>query len=129
MSVKYPTILDRTKSTLIDTILLIACMYIFTDILTNFSTIPNWVKVTLFVSLLMYEPICTTFGATIGNHKNNIRVRKISDTSKRLNIFQSIIRYFFKLIFGWFSFITIFMNPKSRSIHDLISGSVMIKID
>jgi uncharacterized RDD family membrane protein YckC len=129
MDEKYPTILDRTKSTLVDTILLIACMFIFTDILTNFSDIPGWVKPLLFLSLLMYEPICTTFGATIGNHKNKIRVRKISDTSKRLNIFQSIIRYFFKLVLGWLSFITIFVNPKNRAMHDLISGSVMIKVD
>lgn len=129
MAEKYPTILERTKSTLIDTLLLITCMYLFTDLLTNFSNVPNWVKIILFTSLLMYEPICTAFGATIGNHKNKIRVRKISDTSKRLNIFQSTIRYFFKLILGWISFIGILMNSKNRAIHDLLSGSVMIKVD
>lgn len=129
MTEKYPSILERTKSTLIDTLLLIACMYLFTDLLTNFSNVPNWVKIILFTSLLMYEPICTAFGATVGNHKNKIRVRKTSDTSKRLNIFQATIRYFFKLVLGWISFVGILMNSKNRAIHDLLSGSVMIKVE
>ena len=83
----------------------------------------------MFGSLLMYEPICTAFDATIGNHKMNIRVRKVSNESKRINIFQAIIRFFFKFVLGWLSFITIFLSPKSRTLHDIICGSIMIKVD
>jgi uncharacterized RDD family membrane protein YckC len=128
MQENYPSVLDRTKSTLIDTIIIIACMILFTDILDMFKNVPNWTRATLFIALLMYEPICTTFGATLGNDKMKIRVRKISDSTQSINIFQAIIRYFFKVIFGWISFITIFMSPKSRTLHDIISGSVMIKV-
>lgn len=127
MEENYPSVLDRTKSTLIDSILIIVCMLLFTDILDMFNNVPDWARAALFISLLMYEPICVTFGATIGNDKMEIRVRKNSDTTKRLNIFQSIIRYTVKILFGWLSFITIFMNPKSRTLHDIVSGSVMIK--
>lgn len=129
MEKNYPSVLDRTKSTLIDTILLIACMLLFTDILDMFENVPDWTRATLFISLLMYEPICTAFGATLGNDKMKIRVRKNSDTTKRLNIFQAIIRYFFKIIFGWLSYISIFISPKSRTLHDVISGSIMIKAE
>jgi len=129
MEEKYPTILERSQSILIDSIIIIACMYIFSDTLDSFKNVPNWVRIILFTSLLMYEPLCTTFGATLGNHKMEIRVRKNSDTSKRINIFQAIIRYIFKVIFGWFSFMGIFTNSKKRAIHDLISGSVMIKVN
>jgi len=105
---EYPLLLDRIKSTTIDTLILIACMLLFTEILGLFENIPNWVRMVLFASLLMYEPICIAFGATIGNDKIKIRVRRNSDPTKRLNLFQSIIRFFFKIVFGWLSFVTIF---------------------
>ena len=87
MNENYPTVLDRTKSNLIDTLLLIACMLLFTDILDKFQNIPDWARAVLFLSLLMYEPICITLGATLGNDKMKIRVRKNSNTAERLNIF------------------------------------------
>jgi len=129
MEEKYPSILDRIKSTLIDTIILIACMLLFTDILEMFDNVPNWVRMILFISLLMYEPICIAFGGTFGNLKMKIRVRKNSDMAQRINIFQSIIRYFFKVLLGWISFLAIFISPKSRTLHDMICGSIMIKVD
>ncbi len=128
MDDNYPSILDRIKSTFIDMILIIACMMLFADVLSSFKNVPDSVRALLYVLLLMYEPICTAFGATFGNHKMNIRVRKQSDETKRINIFQAIIRYFFKITLGWLSFISVFFNPKSRTLHDIISGSVMIKI-
>lgn len=128
MDEQYPSILDRIKSTTIDTIIVIACMLLFTDILAGFESVPNWVKMILFLSLLMYEPLCITFGATLGNHKMNIRVRKAGDETKRINLFQALIRFILKYLFGWLSFITVFVSPKSRTIHDLFSGSVIIKI-
>jgi len=129
MEESYPSILDRIKSTLIDTIILIACMLLFTDILEMFDNVPNWVRMFLFASLLLYEPICVTFGGTFGNLKMKIRVRKNSDVTQRINIVQSIIRYFFKLVLGWISFFAIFLSPKSRTVHDMICGSIMIKVD
>jgi uncharacterized RDD family membrane protein YckC len=129
MEEKYPSVLDRIKSTLIDTIILIACMLLFTDILEMFDNVPNWVRMVLFISLLMYEPICTALGGTFGNLKMKIRVRKNSDVTKPINIVQSIIRYFFKVILGWISILAILISPKSRTLHDMICGSIMIKVD
>ncbi len=129
MTANYPTVLNRIKSTTIDTLILIVCMYFFSDILNSYENVPNWVRAVLFGSLLMYEPIFTAFGATIGNHKMNIRVRKVSNENERINIFQSIIRFFFKIILGWLSFITVFTSPKSRTLHDIICGSIMIKVE
>ena len=127
---KYPTVLERIQSTLLDSIILIACMYLFSDTLAAFTGVPDWVRMVLLCSLLLYEPFCTAYGATLGNHKMNIKVRKNSDPSQRLNILQAIVRYFFKVILGWLSFLAIFLSPqKSRTFHDMISGSVMIKVE
>ncbi len=128
MEEKYPLMLERIQSTLIDSVLIIACMIIFSDILSNFKNVPIWLRAVLLISLFLYEPIATTFGGTIGNNIKGIRIRKIADEVQSINIFQAIIRYFFKLLLGWLSFISIFSNNKQRAIHDIFSGTVMIKI-
>ena len=128
MNEEYPSILDRLKSTTIDTIIIIGFMYFASEILNSFDNVPNYVRMILFAGILMYEPIFTAFGATIGNDKMEIRVRSNSDHSKKINFFQAIIRFGFKILLGWLSFITVFSSKKSRTIHDYLSGSVMIKV-
>lgn len=129
MENNYPPLLDRVKSTTIDTIILIACFYLLSDILSSINNVPDWLRVILFICFLMYEPLFISLNGTFGNYKNSIRVRNNNDTSKKLNIVQSIIRYFFKILFGWFSLLFILSNSKGRALHDIISGSVMIKIE
>lgn len=129
MEEKYPFVLERIQSILIDSVLIIACMIIFSDVLSSFKNVPDWLRAVLLLSLFLYEPIMTTFGGTIGNNFKGIRVRKNSDETESINIFQAIIRYFFKLLLGWLSFITIFSSTKKRAIHDILSGTVMIKIN
>jgi uncharacterized RDD family membrane protein YckC len=128
MNNEYPSILDRIKSTTIDTIIIIAFMYIFAEILSSFENVPSYVRVIIFAAILLYEPLCTAFAATIGNDKMGIRVRSNSDHSKKINFFQAIVRFTLKFLLGWLSFITVFVSGKSRTIHDYLSGSVMIKI-
>ncbi len=104
-------------------------MFLVANILDRFENVPDWVRASVFVVLFIaYEPICITLGATLGNYIKGIRVRKYSDTAKRINIFQAIIRYIVKFLLGWISFLTINTNPKKRAIHDFASESVMIKL-
>lgn len=128
MEEKYPFMIERIQSILIDSILVIACMILFSDVLSNFKDVPNWLRALLLISLFLYEPIATTFGGTIGNNIKGIRVRKNGDEVQSINFFQALIRYFFKLLLGWLSFITIFSSDKKRAIHDIISGTVMVKV-
>jgi uncharacterized RDD family membrane protein YckC len=129
MEEKYPQLSERIQSTMIDTILLIVLMFLFTNLLDKFNSVPDEVRIILFVGLfIVYEPLCTTFGCTLGNLIKGIRIKKYSNSTKRINIFQAITRYVVKVFLGWVSFLTIHSNPKRRAIHDLISGSVMIKL-
>jgi uncharacterized RDD family membrane protein YckC len=129
MEEKYPQLTDRIQSTFIDTILIVALMFVFSNVLDKFENVPDWVRIVIFAGLFVaYEPMCMSFGSTLGNYLKGIRVRKYSDTTKRINIFQASIRYPVKVVLGWVSFLTINSNPKRRAIHDLISGSVMIKL-
>ncbi len=125
----YPYLSDRIQSTFIDTILIIVLMFAFTSILDKFTDVPQWVRIVGFSGLFFaYEPLLMTFGCTFGNYIKGIRVRKSSDTDMKINIFQAVIRYLFKIILGWVSFFTINSNPRRRAIHDLVSGTVMVKI-
>ena len=129
MEEKYPQLTDRIQSTFIDTILIVILMFAFASILDKFDNVPDWVRIVMFAGLFIaYEPLCMTLGSTFGNYLKGIRVRKNSDSTKRINIFQAIIRYPVKVLLGWVSFLTINSNPKRRAIHDLVSGSVMIKL-
>lgn len=129
MENKYPSILDRIKSTSIDTIILIAFFYVSSDILNSIENVPNWTRTILFISFLLYEPISVSINGTFGNYKSSIRVRKNSDTSRKINFIQSFFRYFFKIFLGWISLLFILINPKGRALHDIICGSVMIKLE
>jgi uncharacterized RDD family membrane protein YckC len=104
-------------------------MFIFSSILDRFENVPDWVRIVMFVSIcFVYEPLSTTLGSTLGNYIKGIRVRQNNDTGQRINILQAILRYPTKVLLGWISFLTIHSNPKRRAIHDIISGSVVIKL-
>src|SRR5690349_23827825 len=93
IEVEYPLLTDRIQSTFIDTFFIILCMFGAAAVIDKFESVPDWVRITLFVLLvIIYEPLCTTFGATIGNYIKRIRVRQFINTSKRINFFQALIR-------------------------------------
>jgi uncharacterized RDD family membrane protein YckC len=129
MEEKYPSLVERLQSTFIDTIIIIILMIVFSNVLDGFNNVPEWVRILLFVFLfVIYEPLFMTFGCTVGNYIKGIRVRKHEHIEQKINIGQSIIRYPIKLSLGWISFLTINSNLQRRAIHDLASGSVMIKL-
>jgi len=129
MEQQYPQLIDRIQSTFIDLILVVILAFVCSSILENYDNVPGWLRITLFVILFIaYEPLCTTFGFTLGNYMKDIRVRQSDDEARRINFVQAFIRYVVKLSLGWISFLTIHSNAKRRAIHDFISGSVMIKL-
>ena len=128
METQYPELTDRIQSTFIDTLVLVILMFAWAIILEKIQDPPDWLRMTMFFVIWgVYEPVCTSLGFTLGNYIKGIRVRRISNTSKKINIFQAFIRYVFKVLLGWISFLTIGSNPQSRAIHDMVAGSVMIK--
>src|SRR5215216_830474 len=96
--IEYPSLSDRVQSTFIDTLFILMLMFVFASILDRYENAPDWIRIVFFFVIWgVYEPICTAFGATIGNLIKGIRVRKISDNSKRINILQALIRYVSKI--------------------------------
>jgi uncharacterized RDD family membrane protein YckC len=121
---EYPSLLKRLQSSVIDGIVILVAMVAF----AQFSSFPTFLRVSLLASLLLYEPICISFGCTLGNYLLGLRVRKNANETRRINFLQAVLRYITKLFLGWISFLTIHSNPKRRAIHDMVAGSVMIKL-
>lgn len=125
---EYPTLSDRVQSTFIDTIFIVVLMFIVGSLLDKYDGAPDWIRMVLFFGIWgIYEPLCTTFGFTVGNYLKAIRVRKVSNVSRKINFVQAFIRYVLKITLGWISFLTMHSNQQRRAIHDFAGGSVMIK--
>lgn len=124
----YPSLSDRVQSTFIDTLIIVAVMFVFASFLEKFTEAPDWIRIVLFFGLwAVYEPLCTAIGGTIGNLFKGIRVRKYGNENDKINFIQAFFRYLLKISLGWISFISIHFNKEKRAIHDLVAGSVMIK--
>ncbi|MBS1512743.1 MAG: RDD family protein [Bacteroidetes bacterium] len=116
---------------LIDGILMVILMFIAAWVMGNMKMDEEQegvIKAITFACIWgVYEPVCMISGATLGNYLIGIRVRKYSDTNKRISIFQAYVRFIVKVLLGWISFLTIGMNKERRAIHDLVAGTVMIE--
>ncbi|HTJ51939.1 MAG TPA: RDD family protein [Cyclobacteriaceae bacterium] len=126
---KYPLLLKRYQSVLIDG-LLVFTILIVTMVIMDDSPSRQTVMVSLGVLLgLGYEPLFTCYSATIGQRIMGIRVRRIDNPNERINIFHAYIRLLVKLTLGWLSFLTINFNPHHRAIHDIAGSSVVVKVN
>jgi uncharacterized RDD family membrane protein YckC len=104
-------------------------MFILSSTVENFEKFSNAVRILLFfVPWAIYEPLATTLGSTLGNYISGIRVRNFKNIQMKINFFQSFTRFIIKVLFGWLSIITILTNKRRRALHDLASGSIMIKV-
>ncbi len=78
--VQYPLLGDRVQSTFIDGIFMIILMFIASSVLDSYENVPDSVRISLFVAIvLLYEPLCTSLGFTLGNYIKGLRVRQVSD--------------------------------------------------
>jgi len=131
MEIKYPSLIKRIQSILIDTLLMVVLIFLAAWVMDNMKIgeeQEGLVKAITFVCIWgVYEPVCMILGSTLGNYLIGIRARKHSDTNKRINIFQAYVRFIVKILLGWISFLTIGMNKERRAIHDLVAGTVMIE--
>ena len=127
MNITYPELKKRIQSTLIDAFFIIFLMAIFSNLFGFFGESPDWLHAAVFIGIwVLYEPLCTSLGSTLGNYLMGIRVRKYDDPENRINFLQAIVRYAIKIFLGWISFLTMHRNEERRAIHDLMAGSVMI---
>jgi uncharacterized RDD family membrane protein YckC len=122
---KYPNVLRRYLATVIDLFALWCIVY-------GFSRLPNvaesgaLVYWALGLSLLLYEPILTTYACTLGQALMRIRVRSPGGL-RRIRLHQALGRMVVKYMLGIISFLTVPARKDRRAIHDLSSGTIVIE--
>ena len=129
-SVPYTRISRRINAFLIDIIALILIffltLFIVIQINISNSTIESLI---IFLFVGSVEPLCISFtGSSIGHHLAGLKVRQAS-ADRKLNIFQSYVRFLAKLPLGLFSFISVLTTSKHQALHDLLSKSIVVHKD
>jgi uncharacterized RDD family membrane protein YckC len=129
MEIQYCTLTDRLKAMLIDAFCMMMVMLLFSTLLEEINKPLVWARVVMFMVIwVLYEPVCIAYGCTIGQYLMHIRVRSIRDTTKKIHIVLSYIRYIIKFVLGWLSFLSIAINQQRQAIHDMAVESVVIKV-
>jgi len=125
----YALLIDRIKSAVIDAIVIIGFMYAFTEILSLFDAVPNYVRMLLFAFIfLIYEPLFVSlFGQSIGHSYVKIKVVRDDQSQKNISFPVAVLRFLCKTLLGWLSLLTVSGNKKKKAIHDLIANSVVVK--
>lgn len=128
---KKPNLIIRIKSMIIDTCVLIALIFISSSIIENFVDISVYIRMILLILLFFMEPVLVSTGGSIGQRLMGLRVvnfKKYRDheLKQNINLFNSCVRYIFKIILGWISLITVQSDKFGRAIHDQCAGSLMI---
>ncbi|MEM9857308.1 MAG: RDD family protein [Bacteroidota bacterium] len=124
----FPNLLTRVKALVVDLIIILIIFSLASVIIGEIGDAPNWVRGSIFVfSLYRYEPIfLTLFGGTIGHQLVKVKIRRLNDPSRKINILHASIRFITKYLLGWVSFITITSNKRKRGIHDMTAGSIVL---
>ncbi len=130
MNGAYALLSDRIKAAFVDALLLIASMYVISEILNSFEAVPSYVRILLATLLfVLYDPIFTSvYGGTIGHSFSNIQVKKDSNREKNISFPMALLRFILKVTLGWISLLTTTGNPKKKAIHDYAANSVVLKV-
>lgn len=124
----YAGISDRIKALFFDAFFIGILFFVAASFLDSREHVTPNLRFLVFIFVFyLYEPICVTiFGGSIGHLLNNLRIRKESDETKKINLFQALLRFGVKLLLGFISFFTMRSDDKSRAMHDMASGSVVV---
>lgn len=128
---KYGKLINRIKAVLIDGVIIMMFGAVISVILSGFENVPDSLRLIIFLFVfLLYDPLFTSlFGGTIGHLIIGLRVRRVSDESKRIMLPYAVIRFLIKAFLGWISLLTISGNKKNKAIHDTVVGSVVIEFN
>ena len=102
----FPSLLKRFQSLIIDQLFIISCMIVISMILTNSEedSLNALRGSLLFILFFVYEPFCVAYGCSVGNYITGIRIRQFGNDEKRISLFNSYLRFVFKIFLGIFSF-------------------------
>lgn len=126
-----PSLATRVKSSIIDGVMIIVLMLLASKFISMFDIESSIFNAVVFAIILLYEPICTSLGQTLGQKITGLKVVRIrnyieDNKTQNINIFSSIARYISKGMLGWISLLIIHSDRYGQALHDKVGGSVMV---
>ena len=127
MDVRYPSIVRRYLSTLIDSLILLAIFLFLISIeIGDGTAYKKYQFAGAILIVLIYEPVLTSKLCTIGQYLAGIRIRRMKDYA-RISIPSAYLRYLVKILLGLYSFFSVLFSERYRAVHDFASGTVVIR--
>jgi uncharacterized RDD family membrane protein YckC len=124
---RYPTFQQRFGGTMVDLLVFFAAAIAVAYLLKDLPEAYDYIRPVIFIFLTaVYEPVMYTLGGTLGHRAMKMRIRKQSDESKNINLFQAYIRYALKITCGSFSIFRWINRKKNLTLHDFVSGSIVV---
>lgn len=129
MNVTYALLPSRVKALVIDQVIIIAAMYLVSELFILFESVSTIFRIAAFVILfLIYEPFFVSFfGGTIGHQYSNISVRSEGDITRKILFPWAVVRLITKVALGWLSLLMVTSSTKRQAIHDVVVKSVVIE--
>jgi uncharacterized RDD family membrane protein YckC len=124
----YAGVSDRIKAIICDAVMIGIFMFIIAKIFASIGPVSDTARMLSFVFVFcLYDPLFTSiFGGTIGHFMNGLRVKRENDFNRNILFPLGLVRFAIKACLGWLSMITVGGNDKSKAIHDIVAGSVVI---
>lgn len=127
-SYRYPTIVRRYFSTVIDFCLAFGCVGAVGLLQLAEERVVLGRTMVLVAYFGLYEPLLTSRGCTVGQWLLRLRVRRSGAPDESITIGKAYLRYFVKCFFGTISFVTIPFTRRQRAIHDFAADSMMVRV-
>lgn len=124
--IRYPLIGRRAMAFVIDSTIIIVT-FILSGLAVSNLNLSTPVRIGMPVGLIfLLDPILvSSMGMTIGHRIMGLRICKQGNLRK-LNIFESILRFFIKVLFGWLSLVSVLITRRHQAIHDMSVKSLVI---
>jgi uncharacterized RDD family membrane protein YckC len=123
----YPSLMNRLQALFFDFWIIVAItMLVFVNFFDQYEGQFTGLKVIIFLVILMiYEPVGSMTGGTIGYRTMGLKLRR-SDGVSKVSFLQAYLRSIIKVSLGWISFVTISGDKQKRAIHDKAAGTLVM---
>ncbi len=125
----FPSIVSRIQALFVDFWIIIGLVVLFRSfVFSHMDGALVGLKIALFFSVaLLYDPLLTRSGGTIGQRTMGIKIRSFDDPHRKITLTQAYFRSIMKILLGWISFLNVSLDPFKRAMHDKASGSVVLQ--
>jgi uncharacterized RDD family membrane protein YckC len=127
--VVLPTLLLRVKALFVDLCVMLLVFTSITLFIDSVGDISNFVKGFILIFMFfLYDPLLTSLaGGTLGHKLMKLKIRRYEEPERNISLWQASLRFFIKGALGWISFLTVTGTKHKRAIHDMTSGSIILR--